>query len=178
LKNKPALKYIGLKVKEKSMEIFDKNTIGSDEIVQLVGFSVGNEDFGVDILKVHEINRIMSITEIPNSPSFVEGVINLRGQVIPIINLRTRLKMPKIEYDAKTRIIVVEIGQKTVGFIVDNVTEVLRIPKSTMERPPELVTDIDTDYINSVCKLEDRLLILLDLDKVLSVEEKVKLQKV
>ena len=160
------------------MEVFDKSKSGTDEIVQLVGFSVGNEDFGVDILKVHEINRIMNITDIPNAPVFVEGVINLRGQVIPIINLRTRLKMPKIEYDAKTRIIVVEIAGKTVGFIVDNVTEVLRIPTSIMEKPPELVTDIDTDYINSVCKLEDRLLILLDLDKVLSTDEKAKLQKV
>lgn len=160
------------------MDVFDKSKAGAEDIVQLVGFSVGNEDFGVDILKVHEINRIMSITDIPNAPEFVEGIINLRGQVIPIINLRTRLKMPKIEYDSKTRIIVVEIAGKTVGFIVDNVTEVLRIPTSIMEKPPELVTDIDTDYINAVCKLDDRLLILLDLDKVLSNDEKAKLQKV
>ena len=137
-----------------------------EDILQLVSFNVGNEEFGVDILKVQEINRIMEITEVPNSPHYIEGVVNLRGRVIPVINLRAKLGMPSIEYDNNTRIIVVELNGNIVGFIVDKVSEVLRIPKSITEVPPEMALGINTDYITSVAKLDARLLILIDLEKV------------
>lgn len=143
-----------------------------DEILQLVTFSIGNEEFGVEILKVQEINKMMQVTKIPNSPSFVEGVINLRGKVIPIINLRTKLQMPAKEIDKNTRIVVMEIQGKTVGFIVDAVSEVLRIPRSITEPPPPMVGSVSSEYIVAVGKLEDRLLILLDVEKILSSEEK------
>ncbi len=117
-----------------------------------------------------------TITKVPNAPAFVEGVINLRGRVIPIIDLRTRLGMEKKDHTKDTRIIVVDLEGKTVGFIVDSVNEVLRIPANVTEVPPELVTGINSDYITAVGKLEDRLLILLDLDKVLKTDEKEALQ--
>ncbi|MHB8338395.1 MAG: chemotaxis protein CheW [Ignavibacteriaceae bacterium] len=138
----------------------------NNELLQLVTFKLDVEEFGIDILRVQEIIRIMNITKVPNSPEFVEGVINLRGRVIPVINLRRRLMLPTIEKDNKTRVIVVELSDKTVGFIVDEVNEVLRIPKSITEPPPEMTAGIDSDYITSVGKLEDRLLILLDIEKL------------
>ena len=154
------------------MEVISPKTEMSD-LLQLVSFKIGAEEFGVDILKVQEINKMTSITKVPNAPDFVEGVINLRGRVIPIIDLRTRLGLEKIEHTKDTRIIVVELDGKTVGFIVDAVNEVLRIPAGITEKPPELVAGIESDYITAVGKLEDRLLILLDLDKVLKGELKL-----
>ncbi len=147
-----------------------------DEILQLVSFKVNGEEFGVNILHVQEIIRMMKITKVPQSQDYVDGVINLRGRVIPVVNLRRRLGMEKIEPDNKTRIIVVEMGNKTIGFIVDEVKEVLRIPKSITEPPPKSLRGIDSDYITAVGKLEDRILILLDLEKLFSEEEKEELQ--
>jgi len=146
------------------------------ELLQLVSFKLGNEEFGVDILKVQEINRMLEITEVPNSPEFVEGVVNLRGRIIPVIDLRCRLNMPSIDHTNKTRIVVIELDGNTVGFIVDEVNEVLRIPKNITEPPPAMVSGINSDYITAVGKLEDRLLILLDMTKVLSTEEEAVLQ--
>ena len=143
-----------------------------NQIIQLVSFKLGKEEFGVDILKVQEINRMLEITEMPNSPDFVEGIVNLRGRIIPVVDLKKRLKMPAKEHDNSTRIIVVELNGKTIGFIVDEVSEVLRIESNITEPPPEMTAGIDSDYITAVAKLDDRLLILLDLNRVLSEEEK------
>ncbi|MBU2491649.1 MAG: chemotaxis protein CheW [Bacteroidetes bacterium] len=153
------------------------NNHDSTKLLQLVSFKIGDEEFGVDILSVQEINRMLQITRVPNSPNFVEGVINLRGKVIPVIDLRIKLNMERTEYSPDTRIIVVEINNQTVGFIVDSVKEVLRIPESIMEAPPELAAGVDSRYITAVGKLEDRLLILLDLEKVLLDEEHVELEE-
>ncbi|MBA4252230.1 MAG: chemotaxis protein CheW [Chlorobiaceae bacterium] len=139
----------------------------NSELLQLVSFFIGNEEFAIYILCVQEINRMISITKVPNSPSYVEGVINLRGRVIPVINLRSKLGIPTKEHDKNTRIIVVEINKTTVGFIVDGVNEVLRIPKSITEPPPAIVAGINSEFIEAVGKLDDRLLILLDLEKIL-----------
>lgn len=152
--------------------------IEAEEILQLVSFNIANEEFGIDILKVEEIIRVITITRIPNTPEFIEGVVNLRGRVIPVVNLRTRLGFPKKEFDNQTRVIVVEIADITVGFIVDSVREVLRIPKSITEPPPELTTDVNSEYITAVGKLENRLLILLDLEKILNIKEKEELLEV
>jgi len=143
-----------------------------DELLQLVSFYLGKEEYGVDILKVKEINKMMQLTKVPNAPYYVEGVINLRGKIIPVVDLRTKLGMSRKENDKNTRIIVVEVEEKTLGFIVDEVSEVLRIPKSVTEAPPELVSGVDSEYITAVGKLDDRLLILLDLNKVFTNEQK------
>ena len=147
-----------------------------DELLQLVSFRIGDEEFAVDILKVQEINRMLEVTRVPNAPQHIDGVINLRGKVIPIIDLRSRFGMPRKDKDKNTRIVVVEVSGKIVGFVVDAVREVLRIPKSITEPTPKIVTSVATDYITAVGKLDDRLLILLDLDKVLSVQEKKDLE--
>ncbi|WP_297045598.1 chemotaxis protein CheW [uncultured Desulfovibrio sp.] len=142
-----------------------------DELLQLVTFSIGEEEFGVNILKVQEIIRTMEITKVPRAPEFVEGVINLRGKVIPIIDLRRRFGLAPKAHDKNTRIIVIEINNVIVGFVVDAVSEVLRIPASTVEPPPPVVAGVESDYISGVGQLQDRLLIMLDLDKLLSSED-------
>lgn len=149
----------------------------ADTILQLVSFNIGDEEFGVDILGVQEINRMTEVTRVPNAPSYVEGVINLRGKVIPVIDLRKRLLMPTRPHDQDTRIIVVEIDSKVIGFVVDKVNEVLRIPQSVTEAPPSMVSGIKSDYITAIGKLTDRLIILLDLDKILSDDEKVQVSQ-
>ncbi|MBT8763168.1 purine-binding chemotaxis protein CheW [Desulfohalobiaceae bacterium Ax17] len=148
------------------------------ELLQLVTFNIGDEEFGVEILKVQEIIRMLEITRVPKAPDFVEGVINLRGKVIPIIDLRKRFGMDSKVHDKNTRIIVIEINNMIVGFIVDSVSEVLRIPADTVEPPPPVVAGLDSEYISGVGKLDDRLLILLDLDRLLSREEKDVLSQV
>lgn len=142
-----------------------------DELLQLVTFSIGEEEFGVDILKVQEIIRTMEITKVPRAQDFVEGVINLRGKVIPIIDLRRRFGLVSKNHDKHTRIIVIEINNMIVGFVVDSVSEVLRIPAGTVEPPPPVVAGVESEYISGVGKLQDRLLILLDLDKLLSSDD-------
>ena len=149
-----------------------------DELIQLVTFSIGEEEFGVDILKVQEIIRTMEITKVPRAPEFVEGVINLRGKVIPIVDLRKRFGLETRDHDKHTRIIVIEINQMIVGFVVDSVSEVLRIPANTVEPPPPVVSGLESEYISGVGKLQDRLLILLDLNRLLSGEEKDALSQV
>ncbi|MFH1624664.1 MAG: chemotaxis protein CheW [Pseudomonadota bacterium] len=151
---------------------------GEVDLLQLVTFNIGGEEFGVDILKVQEINRMLQITRVPRSPDFVEGVINLRGKVVPVIDLRKRFNLEKKKADKQTRIIVVEVEKKIVGFIVDAVSEVLRIPSSTVESPPPILAGIDSEYITGVGKLEDRLLILLDLNKLFTVKEMGMLEQV
>jgi len=141
--------------------------------LQLVSFNVGTEEFGVDILKVQEINRMVEITRVPQAPHYVEGVINLRGKVIPIVDLRKRFGLELKEHDKNTRIVVVDIGGNILGMIVDSVSEVLRLPADTIEPPPEIVTGVNSEYIKGVAKLEDRLLIFLDLTRVIDAEELV-----
>lgn len=153
----------------------EQNNQNSKELLQLVSFNMGDEEYGIDILKVQEIIRFTEITRIPNAPCFVDGVINLRSKVIPVIDLRTRLGMERKERSNSTRIIVVEISGRTTGFKVDGVNEVLRIPENITEAPPEIATGNGGEYITSVARLEDRLLMLLDLEKILCREEKEQL---
>jgi purine-binding chemotaxis protein CheW len=141
---------------------------GGEELLQLVSFNIGNEEFGVDILQVQEIHRVLDVTRVPHAPEYVDGVINLRGKVIPIIDLRRRFGMERKEHDKHTRIVVVELSGKVVGFVVDAVREVLRISRSVTEPPPSIVGGVHEEYVTAVGKLEDRLLILLDLEKVLA----------
>lgn len=146
---------------------------GSEDLLQLVSFNIGDEEFGVDILQVQEINRMLEVTRVPNAPHHVDGVINLRGKVIPIIDLRRRFGMMRKEHDKHTRIVVVELTGKVLGFVVDAVREVLRIPRSVTEPPPSIAGSVNEEYITGVGKLEDRLLILLDLEKILGKEAAV-----
>ncbi len=149
-----------------------------ESLIQLVTFLIGGEVFGVDILAVQEIIRLLDITRVPRSPEFVEGVINLRGQVIPIVDLRKRFGLKERAFDSATRIIVINTENITVGFIVDEVAEVLRLSSNMIDTPPGVVSGLDSDYINGVGKMEDTLLILLDLNRLLSNQEVEALAKV
>ena len=145
--------------------------------IQVVSFKLGSEEYGVDIAQVQEINRMVAITHVPRAPHFMEGVINLRGQLIPIIDLRTRFGMPREEHTKNTRIVVTEIGAKRVGMVVDSVSEVLRIPVEQIEDAPEmLASGVDTEYIRGVGKVEDRLIIMLDLARIISGAERRELE--
>ena len=150
--------------------------VQTEEMLQLVSFTIGQEEFGLGIQSIQEINRMVDITRVPNSPEFVSGVINLRGKVIPIIDLRKRFGFSPKESDRNTRIIVVELGDTVVGFVVDSVSEVLRIPKNITEPPPPIVAGIGSEYITAVAKLDNRLLILLDLERILLDKERQELE--
>ncbi len=145
---------------------------------QLVIFELANEVYGVDISRVQEIIRMTTITRLPRAPEFVEGVINLRGKVIPVVDLKKRFGLDLSECTKSSRIVVVDVGDHTIGMVVDAVSEVLRVPTESVEPPSPVVTTIESDYIRGIAKLEGRLIILLDLNKVLSWEEKHKLREV
>ncbi|MDY6795622.1 MAG: chemotaxis protein CheW [Actinomycetota bacterium] len=141
------------------------------EEIQLVAFSLGREEFAVEVTQVREIIRMEEITRMPKTPGFVEGIINLRGQIIAVIDLARRLNLESAERGSETRIIVVEAHEVKVGMIVDSVSEVLRVSTDAVEPTPTLATDISAAYLQSVVKQDNRLIILLDLSKVLSLEE-------
>jgi len=145
---------------------------------QVVVFELANEVYGVDISRVQEIIRMTTITRLPRAPEFVEGIINLRGKVIPVVDLKKRFGLAESDQTKASRIVVVDVGDHTIGMVVDAVSEVLRVPTSAVEPPSPVVTSVESDYIRGIAKLEGRLIILLDLDKVHSWEEKRKLREV
>jgi purine-binding chemotaxis protein CheW len=147
-----------------------------EQVAQLISFSVGSEIFGVEILVVQEIIMMSAITEIPNAPDFVEGVINLRGNIIPVLDLKRRLRLRNYqppEGKAGTRILVVEIEGNVTGFIVDSVAKVLSVPTSKILPPPDIVVaGVQSQYINGVLHMDRGILVILDFKRILSVEEK------
>lgn len=142
---------------------------------QFVVFQVANEQYGVAIDCVESIVKMQAITFVPQAPAFVEGVTNLRGSVLPVLSLRKRFGLPPCEPDRETRIVVVRQGNMTIGMVVDSVLEVLRIQEEAIEPPPTMVTHERTRFITGIAKVGERLIILLDLGKVLSMEEETQL---
>jgi purine-binding chemotaxis protein CheW len=139
---------------------------------QLVVFDLANEHYGVDIAAVEGIIKMQSITVVPHTPAFVEGVTNLRGEVLPVIDLRKRFGLPLDQARGKdTRIVVVEIDGKKVGMVVDAVSEVLRVSDQAIEPPSPIVTTVDSAFIRGIAKVGERLIILVELARVLSTEE-------
>ncbi len=149
----------------------------SDETVQIISFKVGDEEYGLEILKVKEVIKVTDITKLPKAPSFVKGVVNLRGDVIPIIDLREKFGLGKAEKSDANRVIVVEIDGKSVGMAVDSVSHVIRINENQIDNPP-LVGGMSGDYIRGVVKLGDRLIVLINVEKILTSEEKIELGKI
>ena len=135
----------------------------------LVTFNLG-EEYGVQIRQVQEIVRVEGITRVPNSPSYMEGVINLRGRVLPVLNLRKRLKLAGADIGREARIVVTEVGDKVIGLLVDAVSQVIKVASEAVESTPEEVLEVDTDYITGVAKVRERLIILLDLERLLRRE--------
>src|SRR4051794_10370436 len=142
-------------------------------VIQLVGFRLDNEDYAIAITKIQEIILMKPITRIPQVPDFIEGLINLRGSVIPIINLRKRFGLAPREVDDETRTIVVNIHDKTVGCIVDAVTQVMRINRDQIQPPPLSVLSVAHQYISGLARLDDRLLIILDIERLFDEQSHV-----
>ncbi len=138
---------------------------------QLVGLELAGELYGVEIGKIQEIIRMQPITTVPNGPATIEGVTNLRGRVIPVMDLRARFGLAADGTGHRARIVVAELGRHTVGLIVDAVSEVLRVPADAVEPPSSLVTTTDSAYLRGVAKLGERLVLLLDLSRLLSSDE-------
>jgi purine-binding chemotaxis protein CheW len=134
-------------------------------------FVLGKEEYGIEILKVREIIGLMDITTVPQTPDYMKGVINLRGKVIPIIDLRSKFSMAEVEHTQETCIIVVEVGSAQVGIIVDSVSEVTDIGGEDIEDAPNFGQEIDTSFIMGLGKAKDKIIILLDIEKVLTAEE-------
>ena len=155
----------------------DGRTLSTKE-EQLVVFRLGDEAYGVDIGQVQGIERMQVVTRVPHTPAFVDGVINLRGQVTPVLTLRTRLGLESTEHTRETRIVVVRMGNRGVGLVVDAVEGVMRISSDQVEPPSELVSSTDSEYLRGIAKVSDDLLILLDLEKVLTWREVAALEAV
>ncbi|ROL56997.1 chemotaxis protein CheW [Bacteroidetes/Chlorobi group bacterium Naka2016] len=141
------------------------------EIVQLVSFFVDDEEYAIPIDNIQGINRMGEITKLPDPLPYVEGITNLRGSIIPLINLRKRLGLPPKDFDKTTRFIVIEFGKHLFGFIVDFVNRVLRLPKDTIEPPPPSSLKIDAKFVTGIAKYENKLIILLDLTKMFTEDE-------
>jgi purine-binding chemotaxis protein CheW len=129
-------------------------------------FKLGSEDFGARIEQIREINRMVPITHVPKAPRSVLGIVNLRGKVIPVLSLRERFGFKRVAEDGYTRIVVSEVAGQTIGFVVDAVTEVLGMDDSTIEPPPEGAAGVDSAFIKGIGKVEERLIIVLDLERV------------
>lgn len=147
------------------------------EEVKVIIFRLKDEEYGVDVNQVKSIERMERITRVPNTPPFVKGVINLRGVVIPIIDLRNRFGIELLEYNDSTRIVIVNVDDVEVGLIVDAANDVIDIPINAIEPPPKVVGGVESKYLRGVAKLSNRLLILLNLDKVLNPDEVKELEK-
>lgn len=141
----------------------------SEDIIKLVGFKLEHELFGLNILTVKEIIRMERITRVPKAPFFIEGIIDMRGIIIPVLNLRKRFNInPEKQLEDTNKIIVIEQDEKFVGFIVDSITEVIKLPEKNVEPPPSTIGGVESEYITGVGKLNDLIIILLDVGKILS----------
>ena len=149
-----------------------------DKFDQLISFAISDQDYGIKIHTVKEVIRNKDITPLPKAPAFVKGVINLRGDVIPIIDLRERFNMEHQEYTNMTRVIVVEVDGKSIGMVVDSVSHVIRIEQGQIEPPPPCAGKKSEEYIRGVGKVDDKLIVLLNIDNVLTSEERIELDKI
>jgi purine-binding chemotaxis protein CheW len=152
----------------------DGNTGGQGELIQLVSFLLSGEEYGVEVLKVREIIRMPTITHMPNTPHYVEGIINLRGKVIPIISMRKRFNLMESENNNQTRIIIMDVAGMLNGFIVDAVSEVIRIHNSEIQPPPSMILSegIGQEFITGVINHAERLLIVMDVDRMFTENER------
>jgi purine-binding chemotaxis protein CheW len=146
----------------------------NDELIQLVSFMLADEEYGVEVLKVREIIRMPTITKMPNVPQHVEGIINLRGKVIPIISMRRRFGLVENQNSSQTRIIIMDVVGTLTGFIVDAVSEVIRIHSSEIQPPPSMMLSggVGQEFITGVFNHAERLLIIMDIDRMFSEDER------
>ncbi len=146
--------------------------------LQQVIFRLDHEEYGLNIMQVNGIEKYQEVVKVPNAPKYIEGIINLRGEVLPIYSLRKKFNLELKEVNDDTKIIVVNTNDMMIGFVVDSVTEILQIEDDTIEPAPKIVTGVNRKYIKSVAKQEGRMIILIDIDLIVSDEEKAELEEV
>lgn len=152
--------------------------ISEDNIIQVVSFSLLNDvEYGIDILSIHEILKVIDVARLPNTPPFIKGVINLRGNVIPVVNVRKRFGYKESKITDESRIIVVGVQGKLIGLLVDIVFQVFRIPLKDIDTPSELIEGVSAEFIQGVARMKDRLIVILKLDNILFPEEGNEKQK-
>lgn len=134
-------------------------------------FVLGTEEYGLDILKVQEIRGYDAVTQIANTPDFIKGVVNLRGKIVPIVDLRIKFDLGKVEYNEFTVVIILNLGGRVVGIVVDGVSDVMALKEEQLSDVPSLVTSIDTKYIVGLATVEEQMLILVDIEKLMSSDE-------
>ena len=144
-------------------------------MIQQVVFRIDEEEYGIDIMKVFVIEKYQEVVKVPNTPEYIEGVINLRGEVLPIYSLRKKFNLNKREIDDNTKVIVTYTNGMKIGFIVDSVQEILNINEENVEETPKIITGINRKYIKSLAKVDSRMIILIDIDKIISEEEQAEL---
>lgn len=147
------------------------------KIVQMIHFVMGGDDYAVDIRNVREVINMCEITELPKTPEYVEGIINLRGEVIPIIDLRKKFGLLREQYTALTNIIVVEVAAKAIGVVVDSVSHVIRVEETAITAAPPMIGGLSGKYVSGVARLAERLIVVLDMEKVLTAREIIELEK-
>ncbi len=155
----------------------DRNEERAEEENQFVTFVIGEETYGVEVLRVHEIIGMTQITHVPNAMTFMKGVINLRGSVVPVVDMRIKFTMSVREYDSFTVIIIVEVRGRMIGMIVDSVSDVVSIPVKSIQDTPHFSTKIETDFIMGIGQIEEKLVIILDVDRIMSSEEMAALDR-
>jgi purine-binding chemotaxis protein CheW len=148
-----------------------------DELVQLAAFRIGGEEYAIDIMRIKEIIHPLKITKVPKAPPFIEGVVELRGQILPIVDLRKRFELPNLEVTRATKYIIVSLERRILGLVVDAVSEVLRVPRKDIKPPPELgfAGGGQASFFTGVCHLGERIIMILDLDQILTRQEKIDL---
>ena len=159
------------------MEHKTRTALLGEEVDQLISFGVESENYGVNIQSVKEVIKIREITRLPKAPSFVKGVINLRGDVIPIVDFRDKFGLEHREYTDITRVIVVEVDKKSIGIVVDSVSHVIRMSQDEITPPPPMIGTIAEEYLLGIGKKGEDLIILIDIEKILSIEEKIELDE-
>lgn len=152
-----------------------RKSLKMQDYLQIVSFQLGKEEYAIEITKVKEIILVEGITKVPQMPSYIEGIINLRGTVIPVVDLRKRFGVGTCSFDEHTRIVVTRMEGTIVGMIVDAVSQVMKIPKANIQPPPDTIACVAGDYLVGVAKLDDHMQLLLDIDKVLANDEKSEL---
>jgi purine-binding chemotaxis protein CheW len=153
------------------MQSTAERTLETEQLKQLISFTIGTEEYGLDLLRVKEVIRVRQITWLPRAPHCVKGIINLRGDVIPLVDLRDRFGLPPIQETAMTRVIVVEVAGRSVGVVVDSASQVVRVPAGQFDPAPPVMGTATGEFITGVGKIGEKLIILIDVDKVFSVED-------
>lgn len=157
-------------LKQKNQKVVEKK--------EFLAFTLGSEEYCIDILKVQEIRGYETVTPIPNTPAFMKGVVNLRGIIVPIIDLRIKLELAKVEYDQFTVVIILSIRGRVVGIVVDSVSDVVALAPEEIKEAPQMGAAIKTDYIDGLVTMDERMLIIIDIEKLATMEEIVQVEKV